>query len=148
MLNADGRLSHGVHSADFSTVMLVFGWNAVRRALINAMTGAFRELHTLGCGRVWLDGSFVTDKPEPGDYDAIYEHSGMDVRMLRAALPELFDAAPGRPAMKRRFGGDLFPNVREGDSGMMFVDFFQLDKARPGAHKGILTIDLVQEFGA
>jgi hypothetical protein len=145
-LNARGRLSEGIHDCTLAEVEAVFGWNARRRQLLQRMTNAFHDLHAMGCPRVWLDGSYVTDKPEPGDYDAVYEHSGMDQAALKVALPELFDRAAGRPQMKARFGGDLFPNVVEAASSRLFVDFFQLDRDYPGERKGIVTIDLQMEF--
>jgi hypothetical protein len=146
MLNAEGRLSDGVHPMTLAAVSAVFGWNRCRRELIAAMTAAFADLNALGCEVVWLDGSFVTDKPEPGDYDAVFEHRTMDLSAARLALPELFDRAPQRPAMKARFKGDLLPNVLEAASQQLFIDFFQQDKERPGHTKGIVTINLASEF--
>lgn len=146
MLNARGRLPEGIHDSTLAEVEAVFGWNAHRRQLLQRMTNAFQDLHVLGCPRAWLDGSFVTDKPEPSDYDAVYEHKGIDQVALKAALPELFDSSAGRPQMKARFGGDLLPNVVEAGSGRLFVDFFQLDRDYPGERKGIVTIDLQMEF--
>jgi len=44
------------------------------RLVLGALTKA-------GCRRVYLDGSFVTSKPEPGDYDACWDIAGVDVEV-------------------------------------------------------------------
>ena len=146
MFNAAGRLPDGVHAMTFEGVADAFGWNPHRRKLVVAMAAAFADLNALGCETVWLDGSFVTDKPEPGDYDVVYEHRSMDLAAAKIALPELFDRSPHRREMKARFKGDLLPNVVEAASNRLFIDFFQQDKERPGHTKGIVTIDLASEF--
>lgn len=65
---------------------------------------------TAGCPRVWLNGSFVTAKDEPADFDACWDTDGVD---LDALDPIFFDFADGRANQKASFGGELFPNVVE-----------------------------------
>ena len=50
------------------------------------------------------------------------------------------DLSAGRTAQKRRFGGELFPNVVEGASGLAFAEFFQNE--RDGSRKGIVVLTL------
>ena len=57
-------------------------------------------------GRSCLDGSFVTAKPVPGDYDGAWETEGVDPGRLD---PVLLDFRNGRAAMKAKYLGDLFP---------------------------------------
>jgi hypothetical protein len=52
----------------------------------------------------------------------------------------LLDLTAGRAAQKRRFGGELFPNVIEAGSGLVFRDFFQNE--RDGSRKGIVVLKL------
>lgn len=40
----------------------------------------------------------------------------------------LLDLSAGRAAQKRRFGGELFPNVVEAGSGLVFAEFFQNER--------------------
>jgi hypothetical protein len=84
-----------------------------------------------------LNGSFVTAKDEPGDFDACWDPDGVDLDPLD---PVLFDLSAGRRAQKARFGGELFPNVIESKSGLVFVEFFQNE--RDTGRKGIVLIDL------
>lgn len=90
-----------------------------------------------GCRRLWINGSFVTDKEEPGDLDAIWDQNGVDFDLLDDIF---FEFSDGRRAQKLRFGGEFLPNVVESGSGLAFVDFFQND--RDGGRKGIVVIEL------
>ena len=96
-------------------------------------------LKRAGCQTVYLDGSFVTAKEVPGDYDACWEPSGVDLTLLDPVL-QTFD--PGRATQKAKYLGELFPSdivaTPEGDT---FLDFFQNDKDS-GKSKGIIALDL------
>lgn len=52
--------------------------------------------------------------------------------------PVLVDLSNGRMAQKARFGGELFPNVVESGSGLVFADFFKNE--RDTGRKGIVLI--------
>lgn len=69
-----------------------------------------------------MNGSFVTAKDEPGDFDACWDTDGVD---LEALDPVLLDLSDHRAAQNARFGGELFPNVVESQSGLSFAEFFQ-----------------------
>lgn len=110
------------------------------------MLGGFRRgcaaLRSAGCRLVYLDGSFVTAKEQPGDFDACWDITGVD----EAAVDLVFwDFSFGRAAQKRRFFGEFFPaQLPEGATGRAFVEFFQVNK-ETGAAKGILAIRLARE---
>jgi len=123
--------------ASFDEVLERFGWNERRRGLIDGMAEALELLATVGCSQVWLNGSFVTAKAEPGDFDACWDTHGVD---LEAIDPVFLDLSGGRAAQKARFGGEFFPNVTEGGSGLVFADFFQNE--RDGSRKGIVVLKL------
>ena len=84
-----------------------------------------------------VERQFVTTKDEPGDFDACWDQTGVDLGVLD---PVLLDLSAGRAAQKARFGGELFPNVTERGSGLVFAEFFQND--RETGRKGIVVIDL------
>jgi hypothetical protein len=67
---------------------------------------------------------------------------GSNRRRPRHAGPSTADLTGGRRAQKARFGGELFPNVTELGSGLVFADFFQND--RETGRKGIVVIDLTE----
>ena len=132
-----GRLHNGIHEAEWDEVVDRFGWTARRRQLLDGLAEAIELLAAAGCQRVWLNGSFVTAKDEPGDFDACWQTGGVDLDSLD---PVLLDLSAGRAAQKRRFGGELFPNVVEAGSGLVFAEFFQNE--RDTGRKGIVVIDI------
>jgi hypothetical protein len=93
--------------------------------------------------RVWINGSFVTAKDEPGDFDCVWSPVGVDRMLLEEIGPELLDLSHQRAAQKARFGGEFLPNVVEAASGETFAAFFQTD--RDGTPKGIVAIDPSKE---
>lgn len=132
-----GRLPPGEHAASWDEVVDRFGWTQRRRRLLDGLAEAIELLAAAGCRRVWLNGSFVTAKDEPVDFDACWDTDGVDLDVLD---PVLTDLADGRRAQKDRFGGELFPNVIEMQSGLSFAEFFQNE--RDTSRKGIVVIHL------
>lgn len=131
-----GRLPEGAYEATWEEITARFGWNQRRRRLIDGLGEALLLLAGAGCSRVWLNGSFVTAKEEPADFDAVWDPNGVDLDRLDAVF---FDFSDGRRAQKLRFGGELLPNVVESASGLVFVEFFQNE--RDTSRKGIVVID-------
>ena len=132
-----GLLPPGEHAATWDDVLDRFGWNSVRRRQLDGLSEALELLPEAGCSRVWLNGSFVTAKDEPGDFDAVWDPHQVDTIALD---PIFFDLSNHRDAQKERFGGELFPDWVESSSGLRFAEFFQHD--RSGASKGIIVIEL------
>ena len=100
---------------------------------------ATENLKNAGCRVVYLNGSFVTSKTHPNDYDACWEEAGVDPTALDPVLLT-FDA--GRAAQKTKYFGEFFPASIIADSeGLSFLEFFQTDK-ETGRPKGIIAIDL------
>jgi len=135
-------LPAGIHIAGLSEVQTVLTSNGWRRGLFDGLLNACSDLAAAGCGRLYLDGSFVTDKPRPGDYDACWFPDGVVRTQLN---PVFFDLSNGRAAQKAKYGGEFFPSTTKADGqGRTFVEFFQLEKFT-GLQKGILLIDLTNE---
>lgn len=119
--------------------MIRYGTSRHRRDLLDGLLDALRSLKSAGCGAAFLDGSFVTYKERPEDFDACWEAAGVDASYLD---PELLDFSNGRAAQRARYGGELFPAEASADrAGRTFLDYFQLDKDS-GEPKGILALDL------
>jgi Family of unknown function (DUF6932) len=133
----DGLLPPGIHWAEWPAVVVRFGASPHRRWLLEGLEAALRELGRVGCRAAYLDGSFVTAKAFPGDYDLCWEPDQVDLANLDKVF---FDVYPPRAAQRAKYRGDLLPNVREGDSGELFVEFFQRDK-ETGRPKGIVALD-------
>lgn len=134
-----GKLPPGIHSADWPEFAERFGGTAHRRLLLAGLKSAALNLQEAGCSLAYVDGSFVTAKPEPGDFDACWGIAGVVPELLD---PVLLDFSSGRAAQKAKFRGELFPaELPEGASGRTFLDFFQTDK-ETGLPKGIVALDL------
>ncbi len=129
-----GLLPEGKHEASWDDVLERFGWNTKRRELLDGLAEAIELLAQVGCRQVWLNGSFVTAKDEPGDIDVCWDTGGVDLDRID---PVFLDLSAGRAAQKRRFGGEFFPNVIESVSGLVFAEFFQNE--RDGSRKGIVV---------
>ncbi len=115
--------------------------------LIRGVIGCWQDSGRLArsCGKrvtrltVYLDGSLVTRKERPGDFDACWNVQNVDDARLD---PVFWDFSRGRAAQKQRFLGELFPALLlEGATGRAFVDFFQVNRMS-GEPKGILAIRL------
>ena len=134
-----GNLPEGVHDATWDEIIDRFGTNERRRELLEGLRQALDSLRAAGCLRAYLDGSFVTTKEEPGDFDACWEAAGADPDQLD---PVLLTFADRRAAQRARFGGELFPADWEADPhGTRFLDYFQQDNVT-GERKGIVALDL------
>lgn len=66
-----------------------FGWTPRRRQLLDGLAEAIELLAAAGCRRMWLNGSFVTTKDEPADFDACWSTDGVDVDALDSICGEM-----------------------------------------------------------
>ena len=105
--------------------------------LLEGLLAACQNLAAAGCETLLLDGSFVTAKSLPRDYDAAWEPAGVDPDRLD---PVLLNFSNRRAAMKAKYLGDIFPASTRAAPGVLYRDFFRTD--RNGVEKGIVRIDL------
>lgn len=135
----DGNLPPGIHWATWSELRDRFGTTWWRLRLLAGLRVALENLRSAGCLTAYVDGSFVSSKLEPGDFDACWEVAGVDLERLDPILLTFDDR---RAAQKAKYGGELFP-VSAGADGEShaFLDFFQTDKDT-GDRKGIIALDL------
>ncbi|MGR9159691.1 DUF6932 family protein [Rhizobium leguminosarum] len=135
-------LPSGIHLATLDEVRSVYGYNERRRTLLAGLVDGAAALVKAGCSRIYLDGSFVTAKPIPGDYDACWDPAGVIDTLLD---PVFKDFSDGRARQKARFGGEFFPSsFVEGGSGRAFLDFFQVEK-HSGGKKGIIEVSIMTD---
>lgn len=103
------------------------------------MKEALDNLKQAGCKRVYLNGSFVTSKYHPNDYDGCWDPEGVNPELLD---PVLLDFKNGRVAQKIKYRGELFLSTDSSrDTGETFLDFFQEDPEN-NASKGIVAFNL------
>jgi hypothetical protein len=131
-------LPPGIHDATLHEIQQRFATNETRKALYNGFRRGVQALKSAGCRTVFLDGSFVCDKPKPGDFDACWEPAGVDDKKLDAVL---LDFSHGRRSQKLKYGGEFFPSSAKADGSRTFVEYFQTDRDT-GKAKGIIRIQL------
>ena len=70
------QLPLGIHVATWAELVERFGNNERRREILASLLRALQALKAAGCRRVYVDGSFVTSKEGPGDFDGCWDHEG------------------------------------------------------------------------
>lgn len=101
---ATGNLPPGLHEATWEEIVERYGYTPHRLALLAGLRAALDTLRQAGCGRVYLDGSFVTGKEVPNDFDACWEIDGVNVDLLEMLDPVLLDWSNRRAAQKAPIG--------------------------------------------
>jgi hypothetical protein len=135
----DGLLPPGVHKGPWQEFVKRFGTTPHRRRLLTGLKAALKALRSAGRKTVYINGSFVTAKAFPGDFDGCWDIAGVDPELLDPVLLT-FDA--GRAAQKAKYLGELLPaQMGAGGTGLTFLEFFQVDK-ETGNPKGIVALDL------
>lgn len=134
-----GDLPPGVHATTWKLFVARFGITDHRRRLITGLKRALDSLKRAGCKRAYIDGSFVTEKVEPEDYDACWDPVGVSAALLDPVLLNFDDE---RLLQKIVFYGELFPSHWPANTaGQRFLEFFQTDK-NTGLQKGIVLLNL------
>ena len=131
-------LPPGVHDATLKEVEARFATTDGRKRIFSGFRSGVTALHKAGCQKVYLDGSFVTEKPFPGDFDACWDPIGVDATKLDSVF---LDFSDGRRNQKKRFCGEFFPARELANGTHRFLDFFQTDR-HTGKVKGIIRIYL------
>src|ERR1700685_2449816 len=104
--NRDGRLPAGIHWATWQEIQSRFGFSLRRQQLLGGLRLALAALNRAGCSRVYIDGSFVTVKREPGDYDACWDIDGVNVEALDSVF---LDFSKGRTGAEAQVPRRVFP---------------------------------------
>lgn len=132
-------LPEGVHSATFGEIIRVFGTTPHRKLLISGALRASISLKNAGCRMLYLDGSLISDKTHPNDFDGCWDPTGVMGHLLDPVLLE-FEAPRAR--QKAKYGGELMVSSFAADSiGSTYLEYFQTEKFS-GKRKGILAISL------
>ena len=130
-------LPPGVHDATIKEVEARFATSDHRKHLFSGFRNGVMALRKAGCRKVFLDGSFITEKPVPGDFDVCWDSTGVDPAKLD---PVFLDFSDRRKKQKGHFHGEFFPANLLADEKHFFLDYFQIDKYT-GNTKGIICIN-------
>lgn len=105
-LDESGRLSPGIHHATWTEIVTRYATSTHRRDRLAGLLGALRSLKAAGCRVAYLDGSFISVKEHPKDFDACWDATGVVLERLDT---ELQDFSGKCAAQKTRHGGELYP---------------------------------------
>ena len=134
-----GFLPPGIHESTWDEFSSRFNFSPRREWLLIGLKKALLQLQYSGCKKVFIDGSFVTLKQEPDDYDGCWEANGVDIKKLDPVFLQFDDR---RIKQKLKYRGELFiSNMQEMGLGICFLDFFQMRKDS-NDKKGIVSINL------
>jgi hypothetical protein len=129
-------LPPGVHDATLEEVESRFATSEHRKRLFSGFKEGVMALRKAGCRKIFLDGSFITEKPVPADFDVCWDPMGVDTAKLN---PVFLDFSERRKKQKGLFQGEFFPDHLSADGKHTFLDFFQIDKDTKNA-KGVICI--------
>ena len=135
---SSGKLPPGIHKATWDEFQQRYGYNQKRIWLLDGLKMLLDELAKVGCKAVYVDGSFVTDKEIPGDYDLCWKMDGVLVEDLDPVL--LNYTVAGKARIEEKYRGDIRGaefSVRE--TGASYLEFFQHD--RNGHAKGVVELE-------
>ncbi len=138
----NGNLPPGVHFCEWEEFLERFDYNDKRSRLINGLVVAMEQLKAAGCRTIFINGSFVTIKQDPVDFDACYDNEAVDEEYLRihaARLLNFYD----RAGQKAKYKGEIFPSDQPvGSYSITSYELFQRDRSLN--KKGIIAIDLLR----
>lgn len=134
-------LPFGIHNATLKEVEECFATNNKRKQLFRGLVKACESLKAAGCSTIYLDGSYVTDKDFPSDYDVCWNPINVDEKKLD---PVFLDFSNGRKKQKSKYGGEFFIASSIADGSHRFIQYFQTDKDT-GLEKGVIRINLYSD---
>lgn len=124
--NEMGNLPPGVYEITWIEFIDRFGFNSHRQNLLSGLQAVLVLLAQANCQRVYIGGSFISNKEYPNDFDGCYDDMSIDDDLLDPIFDE--DLA----AQQERFGGELRADP-------IFQGFLQTD--RDGNSRGIVALD-------
>lgn len=140
-----GALPPGDYEASLIEITNKLGFSPRRRWLLKGLREALRAFRGAGIQEIYIDGSFCSEKPDPGDIDGYWVEPDHDV--YERLDPYWTDFNPIFAPNMRRFkcrmwvdhGLEFFIHPAMHASGDVgFPDFFRQD--RDGRPRGVIQI--------
>ncbi len=134
--NENDELPDGEYVVSLEEIEIRFGCaNEQKRWLMQGLKAAAANLGNANVRKLWIDGSFITDKENPNDIDGVWEtNQKIDLNVLDPIF------LGNRKTMQKKYGVDFFPDVIEAGSGLPFPEFFRTNRDKQP--KGILVVRL------
>jgi len=143
-LDQTGVLPPGIHDCTLDDLSRVFGrfsFSDRRIRLTGRLKDYVTELSATGIAKcIYVDGSYVTSKDEPGDIDLLLILRD-DVNLDQEVPPFEYNIR-SKKFVKKHFGFDFFFGFENDPSAESMLALFCRVKGVPGAEKGILRVAL------
>ncbi len=137
---ADGWLPSGHHPATWDEIISTFGGaEGRRRASLTRRLLALRDaLRARGIvGSLLLNGSYISSKPEPGDFDTLLIGPA-DIQIRKDADPELAALLDAQDAEAQGYSLFFLP----ADSPALALLSTLWDISKEGILKGVIEVNL------
>lgn len=137
-------LKIGFHQTSVDEIESMFAYNEKRMEIFTGFVQACLELRKSGCKTVYLNGSFVTTKLNPDDFDACWEMNFPNNLKLNSIIRNCDYRT--RQLQKQIYKGEFFPIdlANRNRGGTKWLKFFL--RTRLGNKKGILRLSLQSDI--
>ena len=135
----DDYLPEGLHEASEDEVAARFGVSTSRRVYLMGRLRRWLDLaRAVGARRFFIDGSFVTEKAEPGDVDAVVWLSDSFREQVRAGRSEAVELqtmvrAPEPKELFAAYSSEMWDG---------WVEFFSGTREPDARRKGVVEVAL------
>ena len=145
-----GALPPGDHQATLEEIARRLGFTARRRWLLEGLRAAVEAFWEAGIDEIYIDGSFCTEKPDPGDIDGYWTEP--DAEVYERIAPYWIDfelvVVPHAGTWKWRMwvdhGVEFFIHpAMQATADLGFPEFFRQD--RNGQRRGIIQVVKAQK---
>jgi hypothetical protein len=135
----DGYLPDGLHTAPEADIIFRFGSATARRRQLTLRVRRWVELaRQVDARRLLIDGSYVTEKPSPGDVDAVVL---LPADFKTRILWGNDSALELEQMLLTRRPEELFAAEDEADWNE-WVEFFSRTREFDGRRKGLVEVEL------
>lgn len=135
----DGYLPEGLYGASEEEVIVRFGPFTPRREYLMGRLRHWLELaRAVRTRRFFINGSFVTDKAEPGDVDAVVWLPDNFQEQVNVGGPEAIEL---QTMLRTREPKELFP-AHSQEMWEGWVEFFSQTREADGRRKGVVEVRL------
>jgi hypothetical protein len=138
----NNNLPPGIYEATWQEFCDRYGYNKHRKELLEGLELAMTHLKDVGCQCIWIDGSFITAKNRPRDFDGCWNWDDVNIPYLELMYPVLLDFDNEQQKQRDKYRGELFPSKGQAANNprRTYLAFFQKD--RNDNPKGIIKIVL------
>jgi len=143
--SSTGALPPGNHQATLDQIAERLGFTPRRRWLLEGLSAAVKAFWAVGIQEIYLDGSFCTEKPDPGDVDGYWVepddgvYDRIDPYWIDFGLILIPQVRKWKWRMWADHGVEFFIHpVMQASPEMGFPEFFRQD--RDGQPRGVIQV--------